>query len=119
MSDQSSIQFVPVSPVSHREDPHTSTLSAREVTRGGARKRQADEVLRLVRKFPNCTSSELDRLHFMREKGEWRLDRYVIARRLPELADIKNGALVERGPARQCRVTGRMALTWRVRGEGE
>jgi hypothetical protein len=122
MSEQSTIQFNPVSPVVHRDDPHTSTLSARQVTRSGTRKRQAEEVLRQLRMAlqPEWYWKQLDTGITSAELAQSRgLDRHMTARRLPELADPKNGGLIERGPMRQCRVTGRQAITWRVREGGE
>jgi hypothetical protein len=40
------------------------------------------------------------------------LDRHMVARRLP---DLKHDGLVEQGEMRTCKVTGRKAVTWRVK----
>lgn len=84
-------------------DPRTSHEAAAEVTRSGRRDRQAAQCLDAVRTWPGRTSMELARLA--------RLDRYVVARRLPELRDA--GYVVSEA-ARKCEVTGRSAMTWRA-----
>lgn len=113
MSDQQSLTFTPISPVAAHADPHTSHVAAREVTRSGERKRQADEVYRAVVRWPGRTSAELAEL--------MGAPRHLTARRLPDLADEKNGALVRRGEAKVCSVANRRrdpkrppltALTW-------
>ena len=40
------------------------------------------------------------------------LDRYIVARRLP---DLEHDGLVERGEMRECSVSRRQAITWRAR----
>lgn len=85
--------------IARATDPETSRLAADEITRSGARDAQAAEVLRRLREHPGSTSMELAGLG---------LDRYAIARRLPELERL---GLVRRGDARTCQ-TGRLALTW-------
>lgn len=84
-------------------DPHTSHLAAREVERSGLGRRQRDMVLAALRRFGRRTSLELAQCAD--------LDRYVIARRLPEL---ERAGLVARGPAVQCPASGRQAITWRA-----
>jgi len=62
-------------------------------------------VADLVARFPGCTSRELAVF-----SG---LDRFQIARRLPDAARIKRTPQrVWRGRPRACEVTGRMAITW-------
>lgn len=118
MNEQGSIAFAPVSPVARRDDPATSKMSARKVTRSGERKRQADAVLAAVRRWPDRTSAELAAL--------MGVSRHLPARRLSELADEKNGALVERvlgddgKPLRRiCAETGEPCMVWRAKAEGE
>ena len=123
MSEQALLEFNPVSPVARNSDPATSHAAARQVTKDGTRKRQAQEVLALVERFPGRTSAELAAIPIADliargAVGFSGLDRYQIARRLSELADPANGGLVERGEARKCNVTGMRALTWRVREGG-
>ena len=111
MSEQATFDFRPVSPVAANADPDTSHAAARQVTKDGTRKRQALAVLAAVQRWPSRTSAELARM-----AG---LDRHLVARRLPELADARNGALVDRGVARRCNVTGKLALTWEPTKRGE
>lgn len=91
----------PQTPIARRSDPESSKAAAREITESGLRVRQQTEVLRLVRAYPNRTSLELA------QHGS--LDRYVIARRLPEL---EQAGLVKRGEMRRCSIGARPALTW-------
>lgn len=88
-------------PIARQEDPEASHLAAAEVTDSGRRESQLRTVLALVRQHPGSTSLELSRLGA--------LDRYVIARRLPELED---GGLVLRGEQRICRAGRRLATVW-------
>lgn len=83
-------------------DPHTSHLAAAEMIASGAQGRQQLAVLAAVRVNGYCTSAELARVHG--------LDRYAVARRLPELERM---GLVQRAPARICKESGRPAMTWR------
>ena len=89
-------------PIARRRDPVTSHESAREITRSGRRARQQHAVLTLVRQHPGHTSHELSR---------YGIDRYTLARRLPEL---RAAGLVVSGEVRECTVTGKRALTWRA-----
>jgi DNA-binding MarR family transcriptional regulator len=93
--------LAPQTPIVRRNDPESSKAVAREITESGLRTRQQAEVLRLVRAYPNSTSLELA------QHGS--LDRYAIARRLPEL---EQAGLVKRGEMRRCSVGARPALTW-------
>lgn len=91
----------PRNPIAANDDPETSHEAAREVTSSGERDRQAQLVLDHVRVWPGRTSAELSQGH--------ELDRYVFARRLPELARL---GFIKRGIARRCTATGRRAITW-------
>ena len=91
------------SPIARTSDPESSHLAASAITKSGKRKRQVIRVLDLVMMYPCKTSLELSLL------GE--LDRYVIARRLPEL---ERGFLVRKGEQRTCSAGKRMAVTWFV-----
>jgi hypothetical protein len=86
--------------IAREDDPISSHLAADEVTQSGARLRQLVAVLILVCKHPGKTSLEL---------AQYGLDRYIIARRLPELE--RSGA-VERGGFTLCSVGGRTAIKW-------
>lgn len=94
--------FPLTSPLARRTDPQSSHSAAEEVTRSGKREGQVLAVLALVRKYPGSTSLEL-------AKHSVGLDRYVTARRLPELE--KQG-LVRKGDERPCTINGRSMVTW-------
>lgn len=87
-------------PVAAKSDPGTSHEAAQAITRSGRREGQLMGVLALIKKHPLSTSLELSRYGF---------DRYVTARRLPELA---KAGLVMRRKVRECTVGKRPATTW-------
>jgi hypothetical protein len=87
-------------PIARATDPDTSHEAAEYVTDTGIRAAQCRRVADAVRRFPGRTSNELS--------DASGIDRYTIARRLPELEP----AHVTRGDARTCRISGRRALTW-------
>ncbi len=89
-------------PIARRSDPASSHAAAVHMRRSGKRLAQQDHAAAAVRAFPDHTSFELAMLT--------RLDRYMLARRLPEIA--REGR-VDRAPMRHCTVTGRLAMTWR------
>lgn len=91
-----------------RTDPEPSHDAAGALVASGALGRQQAAVLARVARSPGSTSHEL-------AAGN-AAARYMIARRLPELARL---GLVLRGSARTCRVTGRTATTWRVNRPGD
>lgn len=93
----------PRSAISRRGDPVTSHEAADLVTLSGRRDAQAQLVYEALRRWPGRTSAELAALADF--------DRYVVARRLPEL---RNGGWAVSMPPRRCTVTGRRALLWRV-----
>lgn len=93
----------PRNPIARATDPATSHRAAFEVTTSGTRDLQAKAVLELLKAHPGATSAELGTV------GAY--DRYVVARRLPELEKL---GFAKRGPARACGVTGRQAMTWEV-----
>jgi hypothetical protein len=88
-------------PIARNTDPESSHLAAAEITGSGKRRAQQDQTIAAVRKYPGRTSQELANL-----TG---LDRYMLARRLPECVTagaIKKGALIE------CTVTRKKAIAW-------
>jgi DNA-binding MarR family transcriptional regulator len=89
--------------IARNTDPITSHIAAQQITLSGARGRQQRIALRAVIEHPGLTSRELAAL--------CSLDRYQMARRLPELEEAD---LVAKGPARQCKAGGRPAVTWLV-----
>lgn len=89
------------SPIARNTDPISSHLAASEITASGIRGEQHRIVLDAVLQYPGRTSFELSRL--------CNLDRYQVARRLPELED---GNLVKKSKMRKCSITTRKAVTW-------
>ncbi|NID15008.1 MarR family transcriptional regulator [Luteibacter yeojuensis] len=88
-------------PAARATDPMTSHLAAEQITASGKRGQQQAQAIAAVRAFPGMTSFELA----MRTK----LDRYMLARRLPEC--LTTGA-VRKDEPRTCSITGRLATTW-------
>lgn len=82
-------------------DPATSWDAAERITRSGRAAIQQATALLAVKTFPGCTSAEL--------AAHCSLDRYQLARRLPELEERYQ---VRRGNARKCSATGYSAVTW-------
>jgi hypothetical protein len=93
--------------IARTNDPNTSKAAAKEITESGLRDYQAGEVLDLVKLYEGRTSQEL--AQYATNMGHPKLDRYVIARRLPELLSY---GFVLKGLPRSCEVTGYMATTW-------
>lgn len=88
-------------PAARRTDPESSHRAAEEITASGKRAAQLALVIAAVRRFPGRTSMEL--------AGLTGLDRYLLARRLPEA--VTAGA-VAKGAQRLCLRSDRLALTW-------
>jgi hypothetical protein len=91
--------------LSHRADPDTSRQAADKLQESGRLTGQRKAVLDGLRQHDGSTSAEL--AHAMG------CDRYLTARRLPDLA--REGH-VRQGPARTCRVRGSECVTWWVTG---
>lgn len=81
-------------------DPITSHLAGEEVTKSGRRAKQQNAVFDLVTYNPGHTASELSEFS--------NLDRYQIQRRLSDM----DGVRVRKGEPHECKVTGRLAVTW-------
>lgn len=90
-------------PIARGSDPSTSHQAAAAVTACGSRAEQQHAVFAMLRRRPGLTSAEL--------ADAERVDRYMPARRLPELREA-DPPLVKNGEQRVCRVTKRRALTW-------
>lgn len=90
--------------IARRTDPLSSHAAAARVTASGARAIQKDRAYKAVCQWPGRTSYEL-----AEKIGGGLESRYMLARRLPELA--KDGR-VERGGLRYCTVTGNLATVW-------
>lgn len=87
--------------LARRTDPASSHAAAAEVTRSGRLAAQKAQVLAAVRQWPGRTSLEL--------ASRMAADRYVIARRLP---DLEKDGLVRKGGIRQCSAGSRPAVEW-------
>jgi len=87
-------------PAARRDDPESSHLAAEHVTATGLRRSQQQRTLEAVRANPGKTSAELAAI-----TG---LDRFMLARRLPELEPL----WVAKGVMVTCTVTRRRAHCW-------
>jgi hypothetical protein len=91
-------------PIAAKADPVTSLLAEENLTISGARSEKKKKLLEfLLSRGEPLTSFEISRAI------GW--DRHETAKRLP---DARADGLVENGPIRECRITGRPALTWQV-----
>lgn len=90
-------------PASRGSDPDSSHEAAEAIDATGKRRAQLTATLMAVAAYPGSTTLELS--------GRCSLDRYALARRMPELERL---GYVERGPIRQCRVGKRNATTWKA-----
>lgn len=90
---------VPPRARARRTDPSTSHEAAQAALSSGLIGQQAQAVLHAVQRWPGLTSLELG--------ARMEIDRWAVARRLPELEAAHR---VRRGEARQ--VNGRRHLTW-------
>jgi hypothetical protein len=94
-------------PRARRRDPASSLEAADEIERSGRARAQAERVLAAVRCYPNSTSMELARFA--------KLDRYAVARRLPELRDVDLVEQVLPGEHTvPCQVSGKRVCRWRA-----
>jgi len=91
----------PNMPLARDRDPWTSHAAGERCVRSDRLRGQMLLVLLALQKWPGRSSAELSRL-----AG---LDRYSVARRLPNLAERD---MAVRGPARLCSVTHRFCITW-------
>lgn len=94
-------------PSVRKSDPLSSYEAEQRITKSGARQTQCEIVLDGLRRYPRHTSAEL-----ARRLG---LDRYMVARRLADLADEKIGKARKIEPGRTCGVSGKRAVTWEVK----
>ncbi|WP_457320457.1 winged helix-turn-helix domain-containing protein [Stenotrophomonas sp. P5_B8] len=89
-------------------DISTSHEAAARVVSSGLQAFQQDRAASAVKQHPGMTSMEL-----AKATGQ---DRYMLARRLPEL--LEDGR-AWRGPKKPCQVSGRSACTWWPVAPGE
>lgn len=88
-------------------DPATSHAAARESAKSEFRRSQLRLCMEAVRVAPGMTSAEYGAF--------LRMDRYAVARRLPELRRV---GLVSNGPVKTCSRTGKLGLTWNPTEKG-
>jgi len=93
-----------MSALARNSDPHTSHEAGREMRRSGALRHQRQLALEAVCRY--CAEAPRTAMELACCSG---LDRYMLNRRLPELA--RQGR-VERRRARVCLETGRKSITW-------
>jgi len=99
--DNAQQQLTLTAPIVRSSDPLSSFEAAEEVTQSGLRQHQAQRCLQGVERYPGKTSRELARLID--------LDRYAVARRLP---DLEHDGHIRKGTARPCEIGRRQAVTW-------
>lgn len=92
-------------PRARNSDPVSSHVAAAAITRSGVAQAQAQRVLAALQRFPGSTSAELAK--------SAQIERYAVARRLPELRE--EGLVDRREPTpdtKPCRVGGKRACRW-------
>lgn len=89
-------------PLARRRDPSTSHAAAESLVASGRLREQQRQVLDALTRWPGSTAVEL-----ATNSG---LDRYLVSRRLPELATL---GLARRMAPRACRVKGSAQTVWR------
>ena len=89
-----------------RTDPESSHEAAAELVESGRVNDQCQRVLEALQRFDRTTSAEL----------AWHsgMDRFVVARRLP---DLERKGLAKKGGYKHCPVGGRKAVWWTVTGD--
>jgi len=90
-------------PLAHSMDPLSSFLAGEKHHRSGRWDSQKAAVLKALRQNDGSTSAELARV--------MDVNRYVCARRLP---DLERAGLVQKRPPRQCKVTRSLCVVWHV-----
>lgn len=95
----------PTPSLARNSDPISSHLAAEETITSGRRDSQKRDILKFLKTYSEPVTS----MELAHRSG---MDRYIVARRLP---DLEKDYKVERGPMRECRISGRMAITWRAR----
>ena len=85
-------------------DPETSREAARKHIGSGKLSLNQQLVQGLACKWPGCTAVEL-----WAKRGNLKLSRHEVSRRLPE---VEAKGFIRRGERRKCRVSGTSQLTW-------
>jgi len=92
-------------PRARTTDAISSHQAAADLESSGRGRLQAERVLAALRKYPNATSRELAKFA--------RLDRYEVARRLPELHEAHLVARYDvTALTAPCAVSGKRAVRW-------
>lgn len=94
-------------PRARRDDSRSSHEAAALIEKTGVAAHQAAQALAAVRQWPNSTSMELARVAHM--------DRYALARRLPEL--VREGFVHKIEPTEAsvpCAVSGKRVVRWQA-----
>jgi DNA-binding MarR family transcriptional regulator len=91
----------PTPRLARRRDPSTSHTAGERLRASGKLRAQQRQVLDALTRWPGSTAVEL-----ATNSG---LDRYLVSRRLPELARVM---LVRRAKPRVCKVNGSAQTTW-------
>jgi DNA-binding MarR family transcriptional regulator len=91
-------------PRARRTDPSSSHDAASAVARSGIAKAQCSSVLAALRRYKHRTSNEL-----AHDSG---IDRYIVARRLPELRKRNLVNCSGEAQKRKDHYSGRDAMTW-------
>lgn len=92
-----------MSQLARKTDPITSHEAADDLQSSGQHTSQKSLVYKALRMHPNLTSAEL--------ANACRLDRYLVARRLPDLKKDGHVIVVRH---RKCMMTGKLAQVWRA-----
>ena len=90
-------------PASATNDPITSYIAERRITRSGKRRNQCEIVLDALRRYPNRTAGEL-----ARDTG---LDYYMLSRRL---SDLGYNHLAAAKAKRQCEAGHGLCQVWQA-----
>jgi len=88
--------------IARNTDPVESHQAAAEITNDGSRRRMMELTLQLLQSTPNLTANELEARHGYSD-GQLR----------KRLNDLRKEGLVEKGPSRKSRITGKTNATWR------
>ena len=98
---QADLFSTPMPRLARRSDPATSHTAGERLRESGKLRAQQQQVLDALTRWPGSTAVEL-----ATSSG---LDRYLVSRRLPELA---RDGLARRMAPRVCRVNGTAQTTW-------
>ena len=95
-------------PIAHSDDGPPSREAAARLEDSGARRRNADTVLAMVRKWPGLTCVEL----WVQEGQGVLADLGELQEVRRRMTDLWHARRVLRGDSRKCRVKGSLMYTW-------